>query len=117
MFMDNQDHYWKAVNDLGITDEQFRKSDDSLKRDLIRCVPCLDIERELALKIEAEDVKLDENDVRDLQFFTTTLPYSDIIVAEKAFTQRVRQANLHTKYSTIITSDISKFLSLEWIAA
>lgn len=92
-------------------DEKFRQSDDSLKRDLVRSVPCLDIERELTLKIEAENVELTENDVRDLQFFTTTIPYADIIVAEKAFTQRVRQTNLHKKYSATITSNLSQLLT------
>ncbi len=111
MFMDNQDHFWNAVGELGIPDEKFRQSDDSLKRDLVRSVPCLDIERELTLKIEAENVELTENDVRDLQFFTTTIPYADIIVAEKAFTQRVRQTNLHKKYSATITSNLSQLLT------
>jgi|GEM_PF-2168739 len=112
MFMENQDHFWKAADDLGLPVEKFRDGEDSMKRDLIRSVPCLFIERELALKIEAEDTKITENDVRDILFMSTTLPYADVVVAEKPFTQRARQAGLHKKYSTAITSELSDLTSL-----
>jgi hypothetical protein len=110
MFLENQDHFWEAVASVGLSDRAFRDCPDSFKRDLIRKVPCLFIERELALKLEAENTELTENDVRDILFMSTTLPYADVVVAEKPFAQRARQAGLDQEFSSQITSDLTDIL-------
>ncbi len=110
IWMENQDHFWEEVDRLGISTEQFKNSNDSLKRDLIRKVPSLNIERELTLKLESEDIILVENDTRDMMFFCSTIPICDIIVAERPFTERAKQANLGKEYKTELLTNLGELL-------
>jgi hypothetical protein len=72
-------------------------------------VASLDIERALVIKTEGENRELDENDLRDVNAFTSVLPYVDALVAEKAIVARARQARLGERYGTDLHSSL-----LDW---
>jgi hypothetical protein len=69
-------------------------------------VATFNIERELAIRTEAESRQLSENDLRDVASFYTVLPYADIVVAEKALVSRARQARLGSLYDTELLTSI-----------
>ena len=87
-----------TVNDLG----------SSRARALITHVPTFHIERELAAITESESRSINENDLRDLAALNTVLPYADIVVGEKAFVNRARQAGLGKHYNTVLLTSISE---------
>jgi hypothetical protein len=88
---------WQNVSDIG----------SSLARKLMVEVPVLDVERELAIRIEDQMRPINENDLRDMTSFTTALPLADVMVAEKAFINMARQAQLGERYQTLLLSSIS----------
>jgi hypothetical protein len=71
-------------------------------------VPVFNIERELAIRTEAESRQLSENDLRDVASFYTVLPYADIVIAEKALINRARQAGLGMQYDTELLVSLSE---------
>lgn len=87
---------WMTVSDMGAT----------TARKIIRNVPTYYIERELALRLEAQDRPIEENDFRDMQAFCAVIKYADTVIAEQQFVNLAKQANLHRKYDTAITTDI-----------
>ena len=75
-------------------------------RRIARDVATLDVERELALRIEGQSRSLEENDLRDMQAFCAVVPYADIVVAENQFVSLAVQAKLPSKYKTTLTTNI-----------
>lgn len=76
-------------------------------RSIMNECPTYLIEREIGLRIEAQDRPIEENDFRDMQTFCAVVAYADIIVAENMFSNLAIQAGLHKKYSTSITTRLS----------
>ncbi len=88
------------------TDVEFRKM---IFLSISTDVPVFDIERALVIKTEGESRELNENDLRDVNAFTSVLPYVNALVAEKAIVARARQARLGQRYGTDL-----HFSLLEW---
>ncbi len=78
----------------------------------MRETPTLLIEREIALKLEAQARPIHVNDMRDLRNFATVLPYADIIVAEKQFTNLTRQAGLGDRFGVGLETDLRSLTGL-----
>lgn len=106
LWIDSQDAIWAEVDFLGIETTTFKQSSPTLMKDLIRRVPCLYIERELRLVLEAESGTLTPNDAMDMQFFCAALPYMNVVAAEKGFTSRALQAKLGEKFGTTLVTDL-----------
>ncbi len=87
---------WSTVVDIG----------SSLMRSIVTDVPTLNIERELAVRLEDQKKNVTENDLRDMMAFTTVLPFADVIVAEKQFVNLARQARLDKRYKTTLLTSI-----------
>lgn len=87
---------WLTVRDLGA----------SLIKSVINDIPIMNVERELAVRLEDQTRAISENDLRDMMSFSVTLPLSDIVVAEKLFVAMARQAGLGEKYRTTLLTDI-----------
>jgi hypothetical protein len=87
---------WESLTDIGAINA----------RRLIRETPTYHVERELALRIEAQDRALSENDFRDMSSFCAAIPYADIIIGEKQFSSLVCQAGLDKHYNTIISANL-----------
>lgn len=76
-------------------------------RSIITECPTYFIEREIGLRIEAQDRPIEENDFRDMQTFCAVIAYADIIVAENMFSNLAMQSGLHKKYGTHITTKLA----------
>jgi hypothetical protein len=87
---------WKGISDLGA---KFAKS-------LVADVPIMNVERQLAVRLEDQSRAMTENDLRDMASFVTVLPLVDIVVAEKQFVNLSQQANLDTLYGTRLLTTI-----------
>jgi hypothetical protein len=75
-------------------------------RRIINEVPTYFIEREIALRIEAQTRPIEENDFRDMQSFCAVVAYADAVVAENQFSSLAKQAGLDKKYGTRISTDL-----------
>lgn len=87
---------WATVSDLG----------SSLVRSLTLDVPVLNVELQLAVRIEDQTRGITENDLRDLASFSNVLPLADILIAEKPFVNLARQAKLGERYGTTLLTSI-----------
>lgn len=87
---------WKTARDIG----------DKLARRIVEDVPTYYVEREIALRLEAQARPIEENDFRDMQSFCAVVPYADEVVAEKQFVNLARQAKLDRKYGTKLGTDV-----------
>ena len=88
---------WTRVGDIGA----------SLAKSLVSEVPVMNVERELVVRLEDQNRALNENDLRDMDSFTTALPLADIFVAEKPFVNLARQARLGEKYGTMLLTSVT----------
>lgn len=89
---------WTSVSDIGA----------SLAKSLVADVPPMNVERELVVRLEDQNRALNENDLRDMDAFTTALPLADVLVAEKPFVNLARQARLGEKYGTTLLTAVTE---------
>lgn len=87
---------WKTAGDMGRENA----------RRIVNEVPTYYIERELALRLEAQSRPIEENDFRDMQSFCAIVPYANDVVGEKQFVSLARQTKLDKKYHTRIITDL-----------
>mmetsp|Transcript_22421 Transcript_22421/g.36119 ORF Transcript_22421/g.36119 Transcript_22421/m.36119 type:complete len:313 (+) Transcript_22421:3021-3959(+) len=106
LFLEHQDRIWEAVDELEIPTQKFKTEAPPLFRDLVRKVPSLLAERELTLVLEREERSLTKNDVRDMAFYTSALPYMNVVAGEHGFVNRARQAKLDTQFGTKLVSNL-----------
>lgn len=79
-------------------------------RSIMNECPTYFIEREIGLRIEAQDRAIEENDFRDMQTFCAVVAYANVIVAENMFSNLAVQAGLHKKYDTRILTRLADLL-------
>lgn len=91
---------WSTVSDIG----------SSLVRSIAVDIPILNVERELAVRLEDQGRAISENDLRDMMSFITVLPLADIVVAEKQFVNLSRQARLDERYGTRLLTSVFDLL-------
>ena len=115
LFFDHQDDMIKVLNGLGYTLEQLRALGDQAVVTLVEDVPTLNVEAEMAARLEAETGNICPNDVFDMQSFYTAIPYSTYIVAEKASVSRARQAKLDVRYQVSLSQSLTSLLDLSLI--
>ena len=76
-------------------------------RRIVTDAPTFNIEREIALRLEAQQNRfIEENDLRDMQSFCAVVAYADIVVAENQFSSLTKQGGLDKKYKTIVSTDL-----------
>lgn len=75
-------------------------------RKIINNSPTYFIEREIALRLEAQSRPIEENDFRDMQSFCAVTAYADVVVAENQFANLAKQSGLDRKYETQILTDL-----------
>ncbi len=106
MAIDQQDEILSIVRSLGLPWTCLGDKGGATLRAVIRDTPAFYIEREITLRLEAQQRAVTLNDMRDMRTFCTVLPYADIVVAEQQFTNLARQAGLHTHYGVSLETDI-----------
>jgi hypothetical protein len=102
LFLDHQDQITEVLGTLGRTLEDMRKLPLEAFHKFIRDIPTLNVESELAVRLEAQTGSLEVNDLGDMQNFYMSIPYADIMVAEKNFVSLAKQARLDTKYGVVL---------------
>lgn len=108
LLIDHLDLIFSMANELGLAISSVSDLGNSRARALVTEVATFHIERELAAITESESRPISENDLRDLAALNVALPYADIIVGEKAFLNRARQARLGHHYATTLLTSIAE---------
>ncbi len=112
LFIDHQEMFIRILNDLGYSFEQLEALGDQAVRSLIEDAPTLNVEAEMAARLESKTGALQANDLFDIQSFYTAIPYSSIVIAEKGSISRAQQARLDVKYSVKLSRSLSDLLDL-----
>jgi hypothetical protein len=110
LFLDHQGSFIRILNSLGYSFEQLRALGDRAMRALIEDVPTLNVEAEMAARLESKTGIICPNDVFDMQSFYTAIPYSSRIVAEKGAISRAKQAKLDARYQVTLSQSLEDLL-------
>lgn len=112
LFLDHQGFVAHMLEVIGHTVEEMKALGGESIVQFIRDVPTLNVEAEIAARLESQTGSLEVNDIRDVQSFYTAIPYSERLVAEKNFTSLARQAKLHEKYNVALHEKLEELQSL-----
>jgi len=107
LMIDDFERIIDFANDIGLMWSGTADMGDKIARRLINEVPTYHIEREIALRLEAQYRPIEENDFRDMQSFCAVIPYAELLVGEKQFVNLARQAGLDRKFGTRMATDLS----------
>ncbi|MFO1034972.1 MAG: hypothetical protein U1E15_13200 [Hyphomicrobiales bacterium] len=107
---DHQDQILREADRHGITKAKLTDKNGKLLRKVIRELDYFRIETELTLKIEGRNKKIAENELRDLQNATTTIPICDLIVLEKDFSSLIEQCSIVQGSVPKITCSLSSLV-------
>ena len=91
-----------------------------LKKNAARCkiveyfksFPCFYTGVILEHQLIKSKCSFDKNDLIDLLHLSSAIPYCDIVVTEKQWTQYAKQGKIDDLYSTILLSDINDLMSM-----
>lgn len=112
LFMEHQDLFLQVLDALEYSIDQLKALGGDGVKALIENVPTLNVESEMAARLEAKTGELSANDVFDILSFYTAIPYSDRVVAEKAAISRAEQARLGLKYGVTLTRSLEDLIGL-----
>lgn len=112
LFFDHQDYVIHVLDSIGRTVDETKAKGADAVINFLRDVPTLNIEAEIASRLEAQPGALKENDIRDMLSFYTALPYATRIVGEKVFIALTKQANLDKKYGTSLHKSLVSLLGV-----
>lgn len=112
LWVDHLDLLNDTLAELGYSFEQLRALGNQAMRSLLEGVPTMNVEAEMAARLESKTGVLSANDVFDMQSFYTAIPYSDRVVAEKAAISRAQQARLDSKYGVVLSKSLEDVLDL-----
>lgn len=95
-FANRAGYAWKTLGEMG----------DAVARRMPEDVPTYHVERELALRLEAQSRPIEENDFRDMQSFCAIIPYANEVIGENQFVNLARQSQLDKKFGTKLETDV-----------
>ncbi len=110
LFIEHQDRFLEILEGLGFSFDQLKTLGGQAVRSLIEDVPTLDVESRMAARLESQTGPIDPNDVFDMQAFSTAIPNSSWIVAEKGAISRAWQAKLDTTYRVRLSKSLTDLL-------
>lgn len=111
-WVDNLDLLNKTLATQGLCFDQLRALGDRAMQAMLEDVPTMNVEVEMAARLEAKSGGLSANDVLDMQSFYTAIPYSTRVVAEKGSISRAKQARLDSKYGVALSRSLEDLLDL-----
>ena len=94
LFLDHQGFVAHMLDVIGHTVEEMNGLGSRAIVQFVRNVPTLNVEAEVAARLETQTGTLEVNDIRDVLSFYTAIPYSRRLVAERNFISLARQARL-----------------------
>lgn len=112
LFLDHQGYVAHVLESIGHTVDEMKAKGPEAIVNFLRNVPTLNVEAEIAARLEAQPGALEENDVRDMLSFYTALPYAARIVGEKCFVALATQAKLDKKYNTTLSMSLNSLLGV-----
>lgn len=112
LWVDHLDLLNDTLAALGCSFGQLRALGDQAMRALLEDVPTMNVEVEMAARLESKTGMLSGNDVFDMHSFCTAIPYSDRVVAEKAAISRAQQARLDSRYGVVLSTSLEDLLDL-----
>lgn len=107
LLLDHLDVILSVAKQLNLPFTSVSELGSARARALIAQVPIFLIERELGVRTESEQRPIEENDLRDIAALCTVLSYADVIVGEKPFLDRARQAKLGERYATRLLKNVT----------
>lgn len=108
LLIDELDFVFALVKRLGLSWSNVRDLGPKLAKSLITDVPILNVERELAVRLEDQQRAITENDLRDMASFAAVLPLASLFVAEKPFVNLARQAGLDRMYGVDLRTAVTE---------
>lgn len=106
LVMEDQEIMIAVADRLGLPWRCLEDDNGATMRRVVNETATFLIEREIALKLEAQPRPIQANDTRDMRSFSTVLPYADIVVAEKQFTNLARQAGLASRFGVRLETEL-----------
>lgn len=110
LLLDNQELVVQQLEETGHSLAELRRLGDAAVRSLVEDVPSLNVEAEMAARIESKAGRLSPNDLFDLQAFYTAIPYSSGVIAEKAAISGAEQAKLGQRYGVWLSRSLTDIL-------
>lgn len=108
LFLDHQECVANMLDAIGHSFEDMKALGDKAILQFMKGVPTLNVEAEIATRLEIQTGPLEENDIRDVQSLYTAIPYSSRLVAEKNFISLARQAKLDSKYGVLLHTNLNE---------
>jgi hypothetical protein len=98
-----------SLSELAISVRDFRNqvraAQDAIK--FMAGIPNLDVLLTLRLARDKEHNRpVERNDIRDLDWLSVAVPYSNVVVSEKYWGSKVRTTRLDRKYRTVLLTDL-----------
>jgi hypothetical protein len=87
---------WRSTGDIG----------DVAAQRLMEEVAIYHSEREIVVRLEAQNRAIHENDFRDVQAYCAAVVYADEVIGENQLVNLARQGGLGKKYNTRLETDI-----------
>lgn len=111
LFLDFQDRYLAAASKIGKGNEDFLQLAYEDAVGLIAHVPPLDVETALVVQHRRQsDRPMAPNDVADVAQLSMAIPYCDVVVTERYWTDKARRENLDVRYATRLLSDLNDLM-------
>lgn len=108
LFLDHQGFLAHMLEVVGHTVDEMKELGDEAIVKFVRNVPTLNVEAELAARLEVQTGPLEVNDIRDMHSFCTAIPYASRLVAERGFISLARQAKLDNRYGVTLSTKLSE---------
>ncbi|WP_222566151.1 hypothetical protein [Novilysobacter antarcticus] len=112
LFIDHQDLFIRIANTMGHPFEQIQALGERAVRALIEDVPTLNVEAQMAARLESKTGILTTNDLFDMQSFYTAIPYSTRIIAEKSSVSMAQQAKLDIRYGVVVSNSLESLIDV-----
>lgn len=112
LFFDHQGYVAHMLDVIGHTVDEMKGLGTQAIAQFVRNVPTLNVEAEIAARLEAQIGSLEPNDILDVQSFYTAIPYSGRLVAEKNFISLARQAKLNSNYDVVLHTKVDELMNI-----
>jgi len=116
--------FWGIINELNININELCKNKEKYllstledKNNIIKLLegaPSFNVSTKLTYELlKDKERPIQKHDNRDINFLTTALPYSDVIITERTWKHLIVTNKLDNKYSTIVENDLNYLLNLD----